>query len=348
MKKDNKNNRYAEAGVDTEKGDALVSWLQGQKHGGTKGKFGKVLESIGGFASLYRLSPGALRSFKAPLLVASTDGVGTKLLLGLEQDLLGGLGYDLVAMCVNDLYTVGARPLFFLDYYATGKLDERQFKIILASIRQACLAAEAPLVGGETAELPGLYQQGHFDLAGFVVGLVDEKKTLGPKRVKKGDHLVGLNSSGFHSNGFSLIRKWIKAQKISQDLLRKLMEPTVIYAALPDIVAKLGTGTVHALAHITGGGISGNLPRVLPSNMTARISWKELQTPEWMRAFIESSGATLEEVEGTFNLGVGMIAVTSDSTAFLKTARAYGLAGQVIGEVAAAKKSQKEAEVQYV
>jgi phosphoribosylformylglycinamidine cyclo-ligase len=324
-------NHYKDAGVDTTKGDALVDWLQSKKSTFVHPKgLGRVAEGIGGFAGLFSLD---LARFKKPTLVASTDGVGTKLLLGLEQGRCESLGQDLVAMCVNDLYTVGALPLFFLDYYATGALNETQFKEVLKSIKASCDNCGMALLGGETAEMPGLYEKGHFDLAGFVVGAVDDEKRLGPHRVKDGDQLVAFASSGFHSNGYSLIRKWLK-ERARPDLIEKLMAPTKLYSEIPELAIK-HPNTFHALANITGGGISGNLPRVIGDGLRAEIRLRDLNVASWMSEFIESNGVHLKDVEEVFNLGAGMIAIVDRQGLhdFIDNAKALNLEPSLIGEV---------------
>ena len=334
---------YRQAGVDTAKGDALVDWLNSDKNS-KKNPTGEPVSGIGGFAALFRPN---LKGITDPLIVSSTDGVGTKVLLGLETDHLEGLGIDLVAMCVNDLYTIGARPMFFLDYYATGKLKDDDFKRILTGIKAGCHQAEMTLIGGETAELPGLYEGRHFDLAGFVVGIVDSMKQLGPHRVKANDHLYALPSSGFHSNGYSLIRKWVEesgAGKIAPDVLKNLMTPTRIYHEVPSMVDALGGATFHALANITGGGISGNLPRVFSNEFTAHISLNALPIPTWMRDFILNRAESLRAVEEVFNLGAGMIAIV-DSTgrsAFEQTAKSAGIDAVAMGEMKMRKTPTEE------
>ncbi len=335
-------NFYKDSGVDVEKGDALVDWLQSSA--AEKQTLGEVVSGIGGFAALYRPN---FKGMEDPLLVSGTDGVGTKVLLGLEQGQLEGLGIDLVAMCVNDLYTVGARPLFFLDYYATGVLDEAQFKAVLSGIRRGLAQCETILLGGETAELPGLYKKGHFDLAGFVLGVVDGAKRLRPELVKTGDVLIALESSGFHSNGYSLVRKWLGERPVSPDLMQKILAPTRIYAEIPQLLEALGSGRVHALANITGGGISGNLPRVLPADVKAVIDPTAVPTPQWMKDFYCSHGATFSEVEGVFNLGAGMIAVVDReaSADFLHLAKSLKLDAKIIGDV---KPGTGEATVHFV
>jgi phosphoribosylformylglycinamidine cyclo-ligase len=321
---------YKESGVDVAKGDALVDWLQSRKADQVNG--GEVVSGIGGFAALFRPDFSGMED---PLLVSGTDGVGTKVLLGIEHDQLEGLGVDLVAMCVNDLYTVGGRPLFFLDYYATGILDEKQFKAILSGIKKGLAQSSAALLGGETAELPGLYEKGHFDLAGFVVGVVDGKKRLRPELVQRGDKLIALSASGFHSNGYSLVRKWLAEKPVDQATLNRILEPTKIYYEVPELLKRLGWGPLHGLANITGGGISGNLPRVLPEGLDPEIDPKKIPTPDWMRAFYESHGARFEDVEGVFNMGAGMIAVVAaDAEAkFHQICKDLGLGSTTIGQM---------------
>ncbi len=335
---------YKQSGVDTELADTLVDWLHKDKSGSTT-KAGDVVSGIGGFAALFRPN---LRGIKDPILVSSTDGVGTKLLLGIENNQLENLGIDLVAMCVNDLYTVGARPMFFLDYYATGKLQPEQFRAILQGIRRGLTLCDTALLGGETAELPGLYQRGEFDLAGFVVGVVDNQNILGKDRVIAGAKLYAMPSSGFHSNGYSLIRHWLKTTpaQASPDLIKKLLTPTRIYSEIPALIEQNSNNCLLALAHITGGGISGNLPRVIPVDHVCVINRAALPTPTWMREFILQNTATIEDVEPVFNMGAGMIAVVQASmeSKFVTAAKALGIDIYAIGHV---EKSQGEARVEY-
>lgn len=325
---------YQEAGVDVVKGDRLVDWLQSGDQGNQSTPFGSRVAGIGGFAALFRPNFAKLQD---PLLISSTDGVGTKVLLGMETGLIAGLGQDLVAMCVNDLYTLGGRPLFFLDYYATGSLDEDQFKAVLSGIKAGCQQTGALLLGGETAEMPGLYQKGHFDLAGFVVGVVDGARMLGPTRVQVGDALYALVSSGFHSNGYSLLRKWVRDGDgpLSEELARQLMTPTRIYHEIPRLLDELGPEVFHAVANITGGGISGNLPRVMPPHVVCAIESSRLPTPPWMASWIQRQGTTPLAQEGVFNLGCGMIASIADDgqARFEEVARGLGLDVVRIGTV---------------
>ena len=339
---------YKESGVDVSKGERLVDWLKEQPVD-LKSDRGTAVGGIGGFAGLFRPN---LKGFEQPLLVSSTDGVGTKVLLGLETGNLEGLGIDLVAMCVNDLYTVGARPLFFLDYFATGHLDEKQFQNVLNGIKEGCHQSGMALMGGETAELPGLYRKGHFDLAGFVVGVVDECNVLGPDRTKPGDRLYSFSSSGFHANGYSLIRKWLadaKDPSFRNLWQTKLMIPTKIYHEIPTLVERLPKDAIHAMAHITGGGISGNLSRVIDKNLTAHLQKANMPCSTWMRDFIEASGTTLEDVEGVFNLGTGLIAVVDAAAAksFESTAKELALQPIPIGELHAKAKDDAAKAIVY-
>lgn len=331
---------YRQSGVDAEKGDALVDWLHEDTN--TQGRYGRVFDGIGGFAGLFEPKFGAM---KHPLLVASTDGVGTKLLLGIDHEKLDGLGFDLVAMCVNDLYCIGASPLFFVDYYATGVLSESQFKSVLSSIRRALKECETPLLGGETAELPGLYKKGHFDLAGFVVGVVDRDHRLGAHLTREDDVLIALESSGLHSNGFSLVRRWLE-KDASHQWISQLMQPTRIYQGVPELVERFGS-QFHALANITGGGISGNLPRVIAKGLVPQIAFSSLPTPDWMRAFILEHTASLMDVEPVFNLGCGMIAVVDPSIEkpFSEACRQSGVGAHTIGRLV---KREKEEDIQWL
>jgi phosphoribosylformylglycinamidine cyclo-ligase len=337
---------YRESGVDIEKADKLVDWL---KDGGADQttKYGSAVAGVGGFAALFRPDFSKLEK---PLLVTGTDGVGTKVMLGCEYDNVKGLGQDLVAMCVNDLYTLGARPLFFLDYYATGALDENQFKDIVTGIKTALSACEAILIGGETAEMPGLYEKGHFDLAGFIVGCVDENKVLGPHRVKNGDTLYALESSGFHSNGFSLVRKWVKENTPASEVIEKLLEPTKLYFEIPQLVDKLGVDKIHAAANITGGGISGNLPRVMPKGAECSVDFDSIPVQPWVREFVESNGAQLKDVETTFNLGCGMIiSVSSNAESEVEQELStLGLGFKKIGSVSLTGQSNETAKVTFI
>jgi phosphoribosylformylglycinamidine cyclo-ligase len=344
QKTNQKEDLYRAAGVDIHEGDALVSWLQTQGTPTKASSLGTVVSGIGGFASLFKVD---FSSLKSPHLVSCTDGVGTKVLLGIQEGQLRGLGQDLVAMCVNDLYTLGATPLFFLDYYATGKLEKTQFQAVLAGIQESCDACGAALIGGETAEMPGLYEKNHFDLAGFVVGVVDGESMLKPQMVQEGDLLFALPSSGFHSNGYSLIRKMIKDNAALMDSYRdRLLLPTEIYHYLPQLITAM-QGAVHAVAHITGGGISGNLPRVFPEHLCAEVDAAALPSHSgdlaWMSQFISDAGLRWKEVEHVFNQGAGMVVIVAAGAKdmWLSTLAQKGLKSFEIGKMVARRRDGK-------
>lgn len=336
---------YKAAGVQDDRAQSLVHWLA-QSEAANKDpapldalpSLGKVEEGIGGFAAVFAPSFSTLQE---PLWVTTTDGVGTKVLLALEHHALGGIGEDLVAMCANDLLTLGARPLGFLDYYATSHLDETDFKQVLQGIRRGLKKCSCALMGGETAQMPGLYQKKHFDLAGFMFGVVDRSEMLGAHRIEDGDLLYALPSSGFHANGFSLIRHWLKQQntaELSPADLTSLLTPTKIYHEIPLLQNSIGTEVLHAVAHITGGGLSSNLARILPHDATAHLSFERLPISSWMKNVIQSwSKKSWQEFEGVFNLGCGMItAISSEAThrsAWLAATKKLGVANQFIGEV---------------
>lgn len=307
-----KTDRYAEAGVDIAAGNAFVEAI---KPFVVATRRPGVLGSIGGFGGLFDLKAAG---FEDPLLVACTDGVGTKILLARELGQYSGIGTDLVAMCVNDLVVQGAKPLFFLDYFATGKLETSVAVEIVQSITEACRATDCALLGGETAEMPGVYPPGEFDLAGFAIGAVERGRLLPRDDIKAGDMLIGLPSSGPHSNGFSLIRKIVAAHNLPLDqpapfdptrkLGDALLTPTRLY--VKQALAAAETGTVKAMAHITGGGLIENLPRVLPDDTTAAIDLGSF-APSAVFQWLGQSGAlSLEDMFRTFNAGIGFVFVT--------------------------------------
>lgn len=295
---------YKKAGVNIEAGDALVDWLSEKPSEAKKRSSDKaVLSGIGGFAALYRAQ---FRSMKDPCLVTCTDGVGTKVLLAAEFKDWSGVGQDLVAMCVNDLICTGGQPLIFLDYYACGRLNLRHAKAFLQSVRLACEKSDCTLIGGETAEMPGVYQKNHFDCAGFAVGVVDRAKILGADKVKKSDRIVGFASSGFHSNGYSLLRKVFAKdlKKWSSYLLR----PTQLYVELHQAMQKKKID-LHALAHITGGGLD-NIGRVLPDKYMADL--KPWPLPKEFYEVKRRAKLSWSELAVTLNCGIGLIAVVSE------------------------------------
>lgn len=302
---------YKDAGVDIDAGEALVSRIKSVAKATSRPE---VMGGLGGFGALCRIPQG----YKSPLLVSGTDGVGTKLKLALQLNRHETIGQDLVAMCVNDLLVCGAEPLFFLDYYATGKLDVDTAATVIAGIGDGCKLANCALIGGETAEMPGMYQDEDYDLAGFCVGVVEESEVITGENVQKGDVLIALASSGAHSNGYSLIRKVIEVTGADvanetldgASLADALMQPTRIYVKSVNALQKsLGNANIHAMAHITGGGLTENLPRVLPENLAAQIntaSWTLPSLFQWLQ-----KGGNIETMEmyRTFNCGVGFILV---------------------------------------
>jgi phosphoribosylformylglycinamidine cyclo-ligase len=341
---------YKDAGVDIDAGDALVDriapWAKATARKGADA-------ALGGFGGLFDLKRAR---FKDPLLIASTDGVGTKLKLAIETKRFDSIGQDLVAMCVNDIVVQGAEPLFFLDYYATGALDVDEAEIVIKGIARACKESGCALIGGETAEMPGLYAKGDFDLAGFAVGAV-ERKSLLPKTkaMRAGDVLIGVASSGVHSNGYSLVRKVVEVSGVTLDAAAPfakgaslgdvLLTPTKLY--VKSALAAIAAGGIKGLAHITGGGITENLPRVLPKGLDAEIDLSKWRAPPVFGWLASEAGLDEREMLRTFNCGIGLIAVVAKTkadaviAAFKKTgARAF-----VIGALVAGK--SKEPAVRY-
>jgi phosphoribosylformylglycinamidine cyclo-ligase len=291
---------YKSAGVDIEAGDALVDWLQqDEKESGPMPHAGRNISGIGGFASLFDFN---FPDIKNPVLVTCTDGVGTKVKLASHFQIFHTVGQDLVGMCVNDLICTGGRPLMFLDYYATGKLHLPWAQSFLVGVKKACREAECLLAGGETAEMPGVYQSNDFDCAGFAVGVVDKEKTLGPHRVKAGDRVIGIASSGFHSNGYSLLRKVFENDL--EEFRDALMMPTALYVKL--VAELMNKVDLHAAAHMTGGGIE-NLPRVLPDN----LAWnaKKWELPELFKLVQSRTTMGDHDFYRTLNCGVGFCIV---------------------------------------
>jgi len=298
---------YKDAGVDIDAGDALVERI---KSVAKRTRRPEVMAGLGGFGSLFELPSG----YKSPVLVAGTDGVGTKLKLAMQLQRHDSIGIDLVAMCVNDLVVGGAEPLFFLDYYATGKLSVDIAERVIRGIGDGCLQAGCALVGGETAEMPGMYEGEDYDLAGFCVGIVEKDNILDGSRVDVGDVILGLPSSGPHSNGYSLIRKILErsAADLNQDidgqtLADALMAPTRIY--VKPLLNLLSSTRVHALAHITGGGLLENIPRVLPANSKAVIQLSRCPLPAVFSWLQEQGKVERREMYRTFNCGIGMVVV---------------------------------------
>ncbi|WP_323847199.1 phosphoribosylformylglycinamidine cyclo-ligase [Microbulbifer magnicolonia] len=327
---------YKDAGVDIDAGNALVERI---KHVAKRTARPEVMGGLGGFGALCELPSG----YREPVLVSGTDGVGTKLRLAMDLGIHDTIGIDLVAMCVNDLVVAGAEPLFFLDYYATGKLNVDIATEVVSGIGRGCELAGCALVGGETAEMPGMYEGDDYDLAGFCVGVVEKSEIIDGSKVKTGDVLLGLGASGPHSNGYSLIRKVleISGADLQEDmggvtLAKALMAPTRIY--VKSLLELMKSCQVNALSHITGGGLLENLPRVLPEGACARIDVNSWELPPVFRWLRDAGNIDGREMYRTFNCGVGMvICVPADAAdAALATLRKLGEDAFVIGSIEAA------------
>jgi len=313
---------YKNAGVDVQAGDALVDWLNTDKTPMPHQK--QIVSGIGGFASLFRLD---FSKYKKPCLVTCTDGVGTKVLLASQYGRYKEVAQDMVAMCVNDMVTTGADPLMFLDYYATSKLDLNAAQEFLKGVKEACFKSDCALVGGETAEMPGVYHGKDFDCAGFAVGIVDEDQRLGAHLVKKGDFAIGISSNGFHSNGYSLVRKVF--EKDLDQWVDILLRPTHLYV---ELCKKIRPHNIHALAHITGGGVE-NIPRVLPEGFSLKMkSW------QWPEEFLELQKRTKmsdREMLDTLNCGVGFVVFVDpkDANGVIQEAKKLNFQTFDLGEV---------------
>ncbi|MBF6058258.1 MULTISPECIES: phosphoribosylformylglycinamidine cyclo-ligase [Thiomicrorhabdus] len=303
---------YKDAGVDIDAGNALVEAIKPIAKATSRPE---VPASLGGFGALFELD---MQKYKNPLLVSGTDGVGTKLRLAIDSGKHDQVGIDLVAMCVNDLIVQGAEPLFFLDYYATGKLELDVATDVVKGIGDGCLQAGCALIGGETAEMPGMYPKGDYDLAGFCVGIVEKSELIDGSKVAAGDVMIGLSSSGPHSNGYSLIRKIIEVSNTDlqmdmdgQPLIDALMAPTRIY--VKPLLELMKHIEIHALSHITGGGLLENLPRVMPKNTQATVNtnaWKRAAVFDWIQ---EAGNVEYEEMHRTLNCGIGMVIVIKEA-----------------------------------
>ena len=302
---------YRAAGVDIEAGDALVEAIKPLARRTARPG---VVDSLGGFGALFEIP----QHYQHPLLVSGTDGVGTKLKLAIELGIHNTIGIDLVAMCANDIIVQGAEPLFFLDYYATGKLRTEIAAEVIAGIAEGCIQAGAALIGGETAEMPGMYSAEDYDLAGFCVGVVERDQVITGKSVQPGDALLALGSSGAHSNGYSLVRKVIETCEadLSQPMDGKtlaevLLAPTRIY--VKSILGLMSRLPIKAIAHITGGGLPGNLPRVLPDNTRAVVQSGSWQWPAVFNWLQQQGNIATKEMYRTFNCGVGMVIIVADA-----------------------------------
>ncbi len=323
---------YRDAGVDIGEGDALVERI---KPHARRTMRPEILAGIGGFGGLFELPPG----YRRPVLVVGTDGVGTKLKLAFQSGRHDTVGIDLVAMSVNDVVVCGAEPLVFLDYYATSGLRAAEAEKVIAGIAEGCVRAGCALIGGETAELPGFYAPGEYDLAGFCVGVVEKERILDGSRVRAGDLVLGLASTGLHSNGYSLARKVLlerAALPLEGPLLEQLLAPTRIY--VKECLALREALDVHAFAHITGGGLPGNLPRVLGGELRARLSPESWPRPEIFSRIQELGNVAPDEMLRTFNCGIGMCVVLArgDLAAAQELLAARGVSSWPIGAIESA------------
>ena len=328
---------YAQAGVSIEAGDALVRRIGPIAK---RTKVPGVLAGVGGFSALFDLKS---RGYRAPVLVSSTDGVGTKLKIAFQTGIHDSIGIDLVAMGVNDILTQGAAPLFFLDYFVCGKLDVKITEAVVRGIAAGCRQAGCALIGGETAEHPGDFPKGEYDLAGFVVGVLEKTQIIDPAVIVAGDILIGIPSSGLHSNGYSLARKVLlergrlklhrRVAELGRKLSEELLEPTRIYTK---ITKKLfGEFRIKGAAHITGGGITGNLPRVLPRGRHAMIDRLSWPVPPVFNLIQRIGGVVQTEMDATFNMGLGMIFVVAkqDADRVVGALKGIGERGFLIGEI---------------
>ncbi|MCK0106402.1 phosphoribosylformylglycinamidine cyclo-ligase [Marinobacter sp. S0848L] len=338
---------YRDAGVDIDAGNELVNRI---KNTAAKTRRPEVLGGLGGFGAMVSIPAG----YKEPVLVSGTDGVGTKLRLAMQLEKHDTIGIDLVAMCVNDLIVGGAEPLFFLDYYATGKLNVDIAANVVEGIGKGCELSGCALVGGETAEMPGMYEGDDYDLAGFCVGVVERENILDGSRVQSGDVLLALGSSGPHSNGYSLIRKIIEVSgaDLSQPmgdatLADALMAPTRIY--VKNLLKLIREVDVRAMSHITGGGLPENIPRVLPDNTVAAIDTESWELPPVFQWLKDAGGVATEEMYRTFNCGIGMIVCVPEDQKDLAidTLNALGETVWQVGVIENADASDAASEVRY-
>ena len=347
MPKDTKNKTisYKDAGVDIEAGEQLINRI---KPFANETKRKESIGGLGGFGSMFEIP----EKFKKPVLVSGTDGVGTKLKLAFDLNKHETIGQDLVAMCVNDILVQGAEPLFFLDYYACGKLDVDTAATIIKGIAAGCLLSNCSLVGGETAEMPGMYDDGEYDLAGFCVGAVEKNRIINGSKVKEGNLVLGLTSSGAHSNGYSLIRKIISHSKVDlnkdfygEKLSDVLMKPTKIY--VKSILSLIEKINVHAMAHITGGGIMENLPRVLPVHLCAKINKNSWELPHLFQWLKDEANLDDTELYKTFNCGIGMAIIIDEKDAHEASnlLRELGEEVHTIGRIEQSDKDEHQVEI---
>lgn len=343
-----KKTSYKDSGVDIEKGDEFVQIIKPMVESTFRPE---VLTRLGGFAGCFSLN---LERYKKPILVSSTDGVGTKLKIAFIMDRHDTVGIDLVAMCVNDVVVMGAKPLFLLDYLATSQLDPERAKKVIEGIVKGCMEAECSLIGGETAEMPGFYKEGEYDVAGFVVGIVEDAQLIDGTRVTFGDKLIGIASSGLHSNGYSLVRKVLlenhkmdvrkKVDEIGEILGEELLRPTRIY--VKTVLNLTRDFNIGGIAHITGGGITGNLPRVIPKGCNAIVHKGTWDIPPIFPFLKEKGKIPEDEMDRTFNNGIGMILIVrpKDVDDIVARLKSLGEKAFVIGEIGKAEKDQRSIE----
>jgi phosphoribosylformylglycinamidine cyclo-ligase len=328
---------YRDAGVDIQRGDEFVKRIGPLVRSTFRPE---VMGDFGGFGGLFRFPS---ERYREPILVSGTDGVGTKVKLARMMNRHDTIGIDLVAMCVNDILVSGAEPLFFLDYLATGHLEIDVAEAIVQGIAEGCRQAECALIGGETAEMPSCYPAGEYDLAGFSVGVVERSEMLGKEKIQLGDVVIGVASSGLHSNGYSLARRvlfeeqgWTPETQVpglNELLGEALLRPTMIYVKL--VKALLGISQLHGLAHITGGGITGNLPRILPEDCVAVIDRKSWEPGSIFKVIQQAGNIEQEEMFQVFNMGVGLIIVaqSDEASQIVETIQGQGMTGWVMGEI---------------
>ncbi|MCS0384467.1 phosphoribosylformylglycinamidine cyclo-ligase [Vibrio diabolicus] len=346
MSGNNSSLSYKDAGVDIDAGNALVDRIKGAVK---RTRRPEVMGGIGGFGALCELPT----KYKQPVLVSGTDGVGTKLRLALDMNKHDTIGIDLVAMCVNDLIVQGAEPLFFLDYYATGKLDVDTAADVVSGIAEGCVQAGCALIGGETAEMPGMYEGEDYDVAGFCVGVVEKEDVIDGTKVAAGDALIAVGSSGPHSNGYSLIRKILEVSGADQNeelagrtIGEHLLEPTKIY--IKSALKMIEKHDIHAISHITGGGFWENIPRVLPEGTKAVIDGNSWEWPVIFKWLQEKGNVDTHEMYRTFNCGVGLIVALPKDQADAAVAllKEEGENAWVIGQIAQAEANEEQVEIQ--
>ena len=325
---------YKDSGVDITKGNQLIEKIKPIAKSTLRPG---VLGGLGGFGAMFEIP---LEKYKNPVLISGTDGVGTKLKVAEMLNKHDTIGIDLVAMCVNDLIVQGAEPLFFLDYYATGSLNPEIATSVIEGIGEGCRQSGCSLIGGETAEMPGMYNGEEYDLAGFCVGIVDKNQVIDGSKVNEGDHIVALGSSGPHSNGYSLIRKVLEKSTPSAEQLNSLIEPTRIY--VKSVLSLANTLPVHAISHITGGGLLENIPRVLPDHLSAKLNSNSWSQPEIFKWLQKEGNIDSHEMYRVLNCGVGMVVIISkeSSSQAIEHLSACGENAWLIGEVVHSKGEQ--------